>query len=70
LVVQSARAQSPGSSELARIQEGITILEMLEKCEDVSVRILANRVTSSFVAGVTAGELGLLAASKPDRCLD
>jgi hypothetical protein len=41
------------SGEVARIQEGITILEMLEKCEDVSVRILANRVTSGRVAYVT-----------------
>jgi hypothetical protein len=58
------------SGEVARLQEGITILEMLEKCEDVSVRILANRVTASFVAGVTAGELALEAATKPDRCMN
>jgi hypothetical protein len=55
MVCYSARAQSSGGDELARIQGGITILEMLEKCEDVSIRILANRDTADCVADITAG---------------
>jgi hypothetical protein len=54
IVDLSERAQSPGSGEVARIRGGLTILEMPEKCEDVSIRILTNHDRAGCVACITA----------------
>ncbi len=53
IVDLSVRVRSPGSGEVARIRGGFTVLEMPEKCEDVSLRILTNDDPAGGVACVT-----------------